>query len=469
MSTSTSTNHLLATLRKQQQQSKQQYQELQSHTHTQPHGQSRRHSNTYIGSHRHRHRQSHSSNNGTVNNVSKHKNKRSYHMTEAHPDDVNNQHHVNVNININKIINKKKKNLGGNVNANGDNNTTMGVKRQKIYNNDTNNTSSTTIHHDDRVKRRHVHTNQHDAHDVDTDTTVPSQQRKQNIHVHSSSTPNNKNTELRNKLLSGKFRYLNEQLYTTASDEAYHRFHDQHHSNAGVSLFHDYHAGYRLQVDEWPVNPLDIYIQRIHTKCQKTKHHLVIGDFGCGEGRLGDECMVQVKQQQVNNSTDNNAMKIPLIHSFDLLSTAPHIAACNIRHTPLDDNTLDIAIYCLSLMGTDWLSFIHEACRVLKKGKNNGELWITEVKSRFQKNMAKHSKNGEHDYSDYSEFIDAIESIGFACRKIYDRNNVFVMFDFVTSNVKSNSVAKSQRREDQPRSMMNQSNQILKPCLYKKR
>ena len=33
---------------------------------------------------------------------------------------------------------------------------------------------------------------------------------------------------------------------------------------------------------------------------------------------------------------------------------------------PLDDESIDVAIFCLSLMGTNFLSFISEACRYTK-------------------------------------------------------------------------------------------------------
>jgi ribosomal RNA-processing protein 8 len=37
-------------------------------------------------------------------------------------------------------------------------------------------------------------------------------------------------------------------------------------------------------------------------------------------------------------------------------------------NVPLEDNTLDIAIFCLSLMGTNFFDYLKEAFRVLKVG-----------------------------------------------------------------------------------------------------
>ena len=59
------------------------------------------------------------------------------------------------------------------------------------------------------------------------------------------------------------------------------------------------------------------------------------------------------------------------VHSFDLVSTAPGVVACNMAAVPLDDASVDAAIFCLALMGTDYGSFLqvkyarskhHRAC-----------------------------------------------------------------------------------------------------------
>lgn len=63
--------------------------------------------------------------------------------------------------------------------------------------------------------------------------------------------------EMRRKLDGGKFRMLNEQLYTTTGDEAFRTFQDD------PALFDVYHQGFREQADKWPVNPLDTFIDYI--------------------------------------------------------------------------------------------------------------------------------------------------------------------------------------------------------------
>ena len=46
------------------------------------------------------------------------------------------------------------------------------------------------------------------------------------------------------------------------------------------------------------------------------------------------------------------------VHSFDLVATAPGVVACNMAAVPLDDSSVDAAVFCLALMGTDYGSFL---------------------------------------------------------------------------------------------------------------
>ena len=66
------------------------------------------------------------------------------------------------------------------------------------------------------------------------------------------------------------------------------------------------------------------------------------------------------------------------VHSFDLVSAAPHVIACNMAHVPMETASADVAVFSLALMGTDYGSFLIEAARVLR---HKGWLWIAEVRS----------------------------------------------------------------------------------------
>ncbi len=52
------------------------------------------------------------------------------------------------------------------------------------------------------------------------------------------------------------------------------------------------------------------------------------------------------------------------MRSFDLESDAPGVVACNMARLPLKDASVDVAVFSLSLMGTDYGSFLEEAHRV---------------------------------------------------------------------------------------------------------
>lgn len=54
-----------------------------------------------------------------------------------------------------------------------------------------------------------------------------------------------------------RFRYLNEQMYTTEGKDAQKMF------ESDPEAFEAYHQGYRQQVEKWPLNPLDFIISSI--------------------------------------------------------------------------------------------------------------------------------------------------------------------------------------------------------------
>lgn len=59
---------------------------------------------------------------------------------------------------------------------------------------------------------------------------------------------------------------------------------------------------------------------------------------------------------------------VPKVFSFDLVSRNPLVTACDMAHVPLKDGSVHLAIFCLSLMGTNLADFLREAHRVLVAG-----------------------------------------------------------------------------------------------------
>lgn len=59
------------------------------------------------------------------------------------------------------------------------------------------------------------------------------------------------------KLKAARFRYLNEQMYTSSGKDAKQYFDND------PDAYQAYHDGYRQQVSQWPINPLDVMIEKI--------------------------------------------------------------------------------------------------------------------------------------------------------------------------------------------------------------
>lgn len=224
-------------------------------------------------------------------------------------------------------------------------------------------------------------------------------------------------SDAKRKLKSARFRFINEKLYTQSGVESLKMFQSD---DEGIQAFRIYHEGFAEQAMKWPTNPLDLIISSI---MKKKSDSLVIADFGCGEARLARTLSASCKK----------------IHSFDLVALNDEITACNFSKTPLDSESVDIAVFCLSLMGTNIRDYLKEANRVLKLG---GILKIAEVESRF------------HGEMDIDSFIAFVEKCGFNMKWKDLKKKYFYLMDF-----KKTSVYRKKKIPDVS----------LKPCLYKKR
>ncbi|RKU45857.1 25S rRNA (adenine(645)-N(1))-methyltransferase [Coniochaeta pulveracea] len=194
---------------------------------------------------------------------------------------------------------------------------------------------------------------------------------------------------MREKLISARFRHLNETLYTKPSAEAFQLF------KQSPDMFVEYHEGFRRQVGVWPENPVDGYIADILARGRvkpawrgkgdhrpqpkpapgalqplgRTGGTCYIADLGCGDAALAAALKPHSAKLHLN------------VRSFDLQTNGnPHVTAADMANLPLPDNSIDIAIFCLALMGTNWVDFVEEAYRILRW---KGELWVAEIKSRF--------------------------------------------------------------------------------------
>ncbi|KAM5348078.1 hypothetical protein ACJ41O_007902 [Fusarium nematophilum] len=331
---------------------------------------------------------------------------------------------------------------------------------------------------------------------------------------------------MREKLISARFRHLNETLYTRPSEEAYQLFQDS------PEMFDEYHEGFRRQVKVWPENPVDSLLKDIRargkvrhagkgkpgappvplakTPLPRTQQECTIADLGCGDARLAEALRADGKKLRVN------------VKSFDLQSPSPLVTKADIADLPLPDGSVNVAIFCLALMGTNWVDFVEEAYRILHW---KGELWVAEIKSRFgpirnknapvthsvgnrkkaaivgKKGKGKGGAGGDdadnaedlavevdgvddrRRETDVSAFVDMLKSRGFVLqgdREAVDLSNkMFVKMHFIKGasptkgkGVKPQEAPKGKRgiiRKIDPIDAEPEVNEssILKPCVYK--
>ncbi|KRZ77809.1 Ribosomal RNA-processing protein 8, partial [Trichinella papuae] len=194
----------------------------------------------------------------------------------------------------------------------------------------------------------------------------------------------NLKTRLCSKLQGSYFRWINEMLYTSSSEEVAKLFSEDPHS------FAKYHEGYELQVSKWPVNPLDMLVNWF----QKKPKTWTVSDMGCGSAKLQS----LIKQK---------------VYSFDFVALNPNVIACDMSHVPLSDENVDVCIFSLSLMGSNIADYILESNRILRI---NSILIIIEILSRFQS---------------LRRFRKSVENFGFEFKQQNLIKDYFIWFKFV--------------------------------------
>jgi hypothetical protein len=123
-------------------------------------------------------------------------------------------------------------------------------------------------------------------------------------------------------------------------------------------LYHTLYWEAREGWDEVPAEP-------IATKL-RARPDLRVGDFGCGECLLRD------------------ALPDHSVRGFDYVAIDETVTACDMAHTPLDDSSLDAAVFSLSLMGNNWTDYLTEASRVLQP---LGYLFVAEPAKRWKEGV----------------------------------------------------------------------------------
>ncbi|BGP32460.1 25S rRNA (adenine645-N1)-methyltransferase [Rhodotorula toruloides] len=257
--------------------------------------------------------------------------------------------------------------------------------------------------------------------------------------------------KLRAQLAGGKFRMLNETLYTTSGDEA-------HKLMKEDGAFDDYHIGFRSQAATWPVHPLALIAQSL---LQTLAPNSLIADFGCGDAALARSlCPSPSSSAPSTKLPPIPSLRLPSklisqkslkVVSFDLLSQSSFVVEAECSSVPLPGGTaggevVDAVVCCLSLMGTDWVRMVREARRVLKDG---GLLKIAEVTSRF---------------TSVDDFVKLVSALGFSLKHKDESNTHFLLLDF-DKNAGPDAREDPHKVDEHTR----KASTLLNPCIYKRR
>ena len=123
-----------------------------------------------------------------------------------------------------------------------------------------------------------------------------------------------------------------------------------------------YHTLYREKRKEWNEIP---YVEI--SKKLKGREDWLIADLGCGENLLSKE---------INNK----------VLSFDYVGIDDSVTECDISNLPLKDNEVDVSVFSLSLMGSNYNEYLNEGYRILKP---YGNMFIVEPKKKWENNSDK--------------------------------------------------------------------------------
>ncbi|PWN23253.1 hypothetical protein BCV69DRAFT_280862 [Microstroma glucosiphilum] len=238
---------------------------------------------------------------------------------------------------------------------------------------------------------------------------------------------------LHSKIQGSHFRQLNESLYTSESSDSFRL------AQEDPSRMQAYHEGFREQAKKWPQKPFekigDVIVGDMIASWEQMLSNgsgkgaatgkgvkgskqadasrlipvgAVVADLGAGEGPLTKYLSAHPKLTASKGGLAPSLQ--PRVLAYDLLDTADGIVrgvdCAQVGGVPLpgrqgggirerisrleqrgsqtalskDRGAVDVVVFCLSLMGTDWVGMILEARRILKNG---GQILIAEVSSRF--------------------------------------------------------------------------------------
>ena len=282
-------------------------------------------------------------------------------------------------------------------------------------------------------------------------------------------------------LKGARFRSINERLYTNESREARSLMLSEPH------LFDEYHDGFRQQVRKWPTNPVDRLADLLlgekkkkgpaHTMRAAQLPGALIVDCGAGEAGLAQKLAPSGKHILSYDLLDTpdgwvRGVDAAQIGALPLPGVAAPLGLLWAPPPAVQPAMADVCVFCLSLMGTNWVEMIAEAWRILRV---DGELLVAEVASRL-------GSTGSTD-----AFVALITALGFRLDWADTSNTHFVLAKFTKEATQRTPAApgtldasaspaairsavgtRAQAAEAQ-QMLIAQGASVLKPCLYKRR
>ena len=127
------------------------------------------------------------------------------------------------------------------------------------------------------------------------------------------------------------------------------------------------------------------------------------------------------------------------------MAANPSVIACNLSSVPLPDASVDLGVFSLALMGTDYGTFLEEAHRVVKL---HGRLWVAEVRSRFH-----HAPSGcRSEAEGLARFVQAMRFHGWERKGTGENKHaskMFVVLEFKKVSKKGGKKKKKEEEEEE--------------------
>ena len=180
---------------------------------------------------------------------------------------------------------------------------------------------------------------------------------------------------------------------TCRSDTMHERF------QKNKSEFVEYHRQREIAKQEWQEDPVDRVAEIISDWSGK---FVKIADMGCGMNKLKSLFKDREVQGFDHYSEDSTVIQADMSNLKGIVS----------------DESYDVAVFCLSLWGTNYDDYIVEAHRILRQ---DGRVIIVEPETKFG--------NGER-FDSIENFINKVESYGFERKGNFVKRFGFVYFKF---------------------------------------